>query len=132
MADNWRLDIINEGSRNLAHALALAFTRGHKATHYCDHPKHGLVLLWTDNGQPIDGEPACKLPFPLVVNDNPEKNTALQFVSSWLESAEYGDRPDIDGDSGKGWRLYNEAWGQVANNWAAFVAIQPAWSLYGK
>lgn len=39
-----------------------------------------------------------------------------------------------DGDiaTSKGWRIFNDQWGRVGDTWYAFVAIQPAWMLYGK
>lgn len=57
---------------------------------------------------------------------------ALSFVQGWLQNAEYGRQPDHDGSNSKGWRVYNEAWGHVSDDWAAFVAIEPVWALHGK
>lgn len=54
------------------------------------------------------------------------------FIESWLESIDYGPSPDIDGSVKKGFRMYNEAWGHVAEEWEAFVAVEPVWLMYGK
>lgn len=54
------------------------------------------------------------------------------MVWYWLESAEYEQEPDHDGSNIKGWRLFNEAWGQVFDDPYALVAITPEWALAGK
>lgn len=98
-------------------------------SHICDDLKRDesgvrtLILFWT---APASIKQSSQLPFPL------EMEAAPAFVSGWLNSAEFGDEPDIDGSCGKGWRVFNEAWGHVLGDYAAFVAIQPAWAMYGK
>ncbi len=57
---------------------------------------------------------------------------AADFARLWLAEQNYGNEPDHDGDNGKGWRLYNEAWGRVGGHTYSFVAIKPAWAMYGK
>lgn len=79
-----------------------------------------LVLFWHESG---GGTP---LPAPM------DAEAAIPFIKAWLAEADYGKQPDHDGDNGKGWRIYNEAWGHVARNHYAFVAIEPEWIMYGK
>lgn len=79
-----------------------------------------LILLWhqEQNAQP--------LPFAL---DGPGM---FEFVRSFLKTADYGRQPDHDGDNGKGWRVFVEGWGHVADSQSVVFAVQPAWAMYGK
>ena len=54
------------------------------------------------------------------------------FADAWLKDTHYGGAPDHDGDNGKGYRIFNEAWGHVCGMYEAFVGIEPAWLMYGK
>ena len=55
------------------------------------------------------------------------------LIEGWLQAkACYGKEPEHDGDNGRGFRLYNEGWGHVDGNWQAFMAVSPAWAMYGK
>ena len=80
----------------------------------------GMVLYWAECGR------ATALPLEMTLKQ------AAGFAAGWLEHADYGSRPDIDGDSKRGWRLYTESWGHVGGEWQAFAAVHPAWALYGK
>jgi len=61
------------------------------------------------------------------------KVTSLEsMIKDWLADQDYGESPDTDGSVSKGWRVYNESWGHIGDNWRAFVAIEPAWLEYGK
>lgn len=113
----------------------------------CDAGGVLLLLLWSDKAENVvervdysDGEQykekteraeketvtSTVLPFPL------DLNTSISFAWHWLTtSADYGNEPDHDGDNGKGWRVYNENWGRVGSFYG-FVAIKPAWAMYGK
>ena len=118
--DNFHIDITSEGSINAA--MRIAFSgRSHKASFYKVSATKGLVFGWSDSMR--DG---IKLPFSL------DADGAADFATRWLAEQDYGKEPDHDGDNGKGWRLYNESWGHVDDDWAAFVAVKPAWAMYGK
>lgn len=158
--DNLSVDVTSEGRVSLEHALALVFSRQREATHYlianvkhdvryygrtCDEKDANfdhegfpakvhhcessaidatgtpsLILFWSEH------EIATKLPFPL------DMKKSVDFAANWLEQVAYGKQPDHDGDNGKGFRVFNEAWGHVLGHWQAFVAIQPVWAMYGK
>lgn len=150
--DNRQIDVTSEGLESLGKALELIWpsAAGGKATHYIQSKfkeevsyyqnKKGLtthhysklvedqkgtdtlILLWSQSGDKRDQ----KLPFPLKLED------AKSFVSGWLDSLNWGHEPDHDGSNGKGWRVFTEAWGHVAGNHYAIVAVQPAWAMYGK
>lgn len=118
--DNFHFDITSEGNKALKTALSLFSPSGGKVTGYREDPEKGLVLYCSDSPH------ATKLPYPMTLEQ------AADFAAGWLEHANYGPRPDHDGDNGKGWRLYCESWGQVGGEWQAFAALQPAWAMYGK
>ena len=143
--DNKKFNIICEGHDALDLALKMIWGSipGGKATHYKVmklktetkyYPNHHttrniespdgvdtLILLW--NGD----KDAIKLPFPLKLEN------VTDFVIGWLENeADYGKEPDHDGDNGKGWRVFNEDWGHVADYTYSIIGIQPEWAMYGK
>ena len=122
MIDNFHIDITCQGSKPMLLALEIAFTNcpGNKAIGYRVIKDKGLVLYWTeaDNVTPF----LSKMTFSEVE----------PLVQGWLKEQDYGEQPDHDGSNGKGWHVYNEAWGHVNNEWEAFVAIEPAWAMYGK
>lgn len=153
--DNFNLDVTSEGRRHLELALGLAFGSHQKATHYAVREategeretvpdyipedkrkfhrpgwKYGrepkprrLVFYWSATENKPD---LVALPFTL------DAAGAVDFATRWLAEQDYGRQPDHDGDNGRGWRVYNEAWGHVDGDWGAFVAISPAWAMYGK
>lgn len=158
--DNFQIDVTSNGREDFVTVLRLAFkgAPGGKASSYAVHPTLGLVLRWTaaetdkkiydvslrderqralrEQGKtwevaaaaaPLDaGAPILPLPYPM------ETTAAIEFAWNWLAQASYGQKPDIDGDCKKGWRIFNEAWGHVGRDCYAFVAVRPTWALYGK
>lgn len=112
--------------------------------HLCKETDHcGRVYQWVTKKQPFDPEagdwekvkspPVKKLevhPFPFKMK---RVEDLLPFVTGWLKETDYGNEPDHDGSNGKGWRVYNHNWGQVIGCGSySFVAIEPAWAMYGK
>lgn len=69
---------------------------------------------------------SIKLPFTL------DFVGASQWAHRWLKEQDYGREPDHDGNNSKGWRVFNENWGHIGDDFYAFVAIQPAWAMHGK
>ena len=82
-----------------------------------------LVFYWASNTHNKD---VVELPFKL------DSEGATDFALRWLNELDYGKEPDHDGDNSKGWRVYCEGWGQVDGEWGAFLAVAPAWAMYGK
>lgn len=120
MADNFEFRITGA---SLEKSLDIATTQWSKVVGWStDSNGKRLVLYWTTTKQPG----FYPLPAPL------ERNEIVEFVRAWLKSVDYGPEPDHDGDNGKGWTVYNERWGHVANRYEAFVAIEPTWMMYGK
>lgn len=135
MSDNFHFDLTGVP---LEKCLDIAFggSASKRATHWLvqgpdegkqyPHTKHGtrLLLAWVDP----KGTGGDWIPFPAPLT----AEQAVETVKSWLNTADYGNQPDHDGDNGRGWRIYNESWGHVDGMWQAFVAIEPAWLMYGK
>lgn len=120
--DNFHIDITSSGDLLPAMKIAFEGAAGGKAEAYLIDPEKGLVLLWHADRQA--GE--TKFPFKM------DAEGAADFARRWLAEQDYGRQPDHDGDNGKGWRLYNEAWSHVGGYSYGFVAVKPAWIMYGK
>lgn len=82
-----------------------------------------LVFFWAE---PTNDPAFVKFPFAMDIEG------MADFATRWLASLDYGRRPDHDGDNGRGWNVYTEGWGHVDGQWQAFVAVSPAWAMYGK
>lgn len=55
----------------------------------------------------------------------------MPFVKGWLEQAEYGKQPDIDGHCTKGWRIFNTE--GIQDGWSRIsFAVQPVWAIHHK
>lgn len=133
--DNFHVDITSEGS--LADVMKIAFGKYRQAEGYLVSPEKGLVFFWLAAHETAVG--LVKLPFKMSA-----ANAAI-FAEQWLSQTDYGPEPDHDGDNGRGWRVYNEAWGRVnappmkdypnlpSEDWTySFIAVQPVWAMYGK
>jgi hypothetical protein len=121
--DNFRFDITND--RDLQPGLTLAFSKHREAVAWRIDTHDGqprILLAWTITGEGW-------IPFPVPIG--PEH--AATLIEEWLKVQEYGLQPGHDGSIGRGFRLYNEAWGHVEPyGWPAFVAVEPCWAWYGK
>lgn len=125
--DNFRIDVTWEGEKTFRTILEMVIRQkpGSKVEYYTLDPEYGMVLFWTEPTQSLKHN-AQKLPYKM------DPIAAIDFVWNWLKTADYEQQPDHDGDNGKGWRIFNEAWGHVKSEWAAICAIQPVWAMYGK
>ena len=121
--DNRAIDVTSEGKNDLSLALQLVWRNcaGAAAVWY-KIKDNTMFLYWAD---PKDKD-AVQLAYP----HNLEQ--AVNFIHGWLNAIGYPPQPDHDGDNGKGWRVFNEAWGHVCNSPYGFVGIQPVWAMYGK
>lgn len=138
--DNFRFDMTCEGSALLVAAFELVFkgARNSGASHYSirepqektefrsARPRR-MVFYGYGSTPPWERRDYhVALPFKMNAGQ------AAQFALGWLAEVDYGREPDHDGDNGKGWRLYNEGWGQVDDDHGAIIAVAPAWAMYGK
>lgn len=125
--DNFHFDMTSRGVHTLRQALALfgaAVEAGDPERRVCGYaidPERGMVLYCSPSPQ------ATLLPFEMSLAQ------AAEFAHEWLvQRADYGQRPDIDGDCEKGWRLYCQEWGRIGGDDHAFAAVKPAWAMYGR
>lgn len=101
--------------------LAMKLVIGDKKTVGYGVVKNSLVLYWhnADNVQ--------ILPYEMDAQE------ATNFAWGWLcKNKPSAEQPDHDGDNKIGFRVFNEAWGYVYGESAAYVAIEPIWAMYGK
>ncbi len=118
--DNFRIDVTCEGDEALRAVMTIAFTQHRSAVGWRLDPEYGMILYWTDH------KGTNALPFPH------DAEATFHMVKKWLETQDYGREPGHDGSNGKGFRVYNEAWGHIGSEWQAFLAIKPEWAWYGK
>jgi hypothetical protein len=123
--DNRLISVQSEGRTafNLAFQLLFDNAPGDKVTHYIEHHKSGLILLWSEEGK------AIKLPVPLGWKD------AADLSWTWLNDQDtklYHEYLDHDGSNGRGFRVYNEDWGHVGGYSYAVLGVIPVWAWYGK
>ena len=122
--DNRRIDITVNG--NLEGWLKLAMPY-EKAVGWADRGRDDdgtrrIVLFWSPSKRDD------YVPFP----GHADAAALAVYVRQWLDAVTYHRIRDFDGDTGKGFRIYNEAWGHVDDEWQAMLAIQPVVALYGK
>jgi hypothetical protein len=123
--DNRIISVQSEGRKAFDLAFQLLFDNapGDTVTHYIDHPKAGLILLWSSESN------AIKLPVPLKWKE------AADLAWAWLGSKtdkEYTEYCDHDGSNGHGFRVYCEDWGHVGGYHYGVLGVVPVWAWYGK
>lgn len=118
--DNKRFDITSEGKGDFDFAMRIAMSAWNKTIGYRVHENH-LVLYWTERKE------ISILPYAMDADET------IAFAWGWLQRAKPSTQePDHDGDNERGFRVFSEAWGEVFNQYEAFVAITPIWAMYGK
>ena len=83
-----------------------------------------LVFYWRESDDDVEVHP---FPFQAAAGE-----TMASFAFNWLAQVDYGPEPDHDGSNARGYRVFNEAWGRLGDDDAAFLAVEPAWALIGK
>jgi len=84
-----------------------------------------MVLLWNEDS--VRGAKATKLPFPLTCE------AAIEFLWSYLTTAEFGNEPDHDGSNRRGFVVTTgNFWGHVEGSHYAFIGAYPDWQMCGK
>lgn len=106
------------------YAIREAVPRGE---HVWQHPKPLRLVFFQYDNKNNSVKDMVNFPFEM------DAAGVADFASRWLNgSADYGREPDHDGDNGRGWTVYNEAWGHVDSQYQAFIAVTPTWAMYGK
>ena len=123
--DNHRFDITAD--KGLSDWIRCCCARRISAVGWSTHPPEGdkparLVFYWMESKAPG----FTNLPF------RADAAEVFTIAERWLAQSDYGPQPGHDGDNGKGFRLYNERWGHVDGRHEAFLAVSPAWAMYGK
>lgn len=123
----------NDEDEQLLAALKLIFAQsGCKAEGWSYSKKYGLILYW-HCGDSQDKE-IHQFPAPMTAE------RVFPVVKEWLGSKDAAEvecvgedaNLDHDGHNEKGWRVYCEYWGHVADSSYAFCAIKPVYCWYGK
>lgn len=94
------------------------------ATHYLFGENEGfswIELRW------CDAEGAIKLPYE--INSYAK---LFGFVRAWLDDANYGEEPDTDGSTNKGWSVKVGSVSGKHINFYAVCRIEAEWIVYGK
>lgn len=143
--DNFHIDLTARGKEALTLALKIVLM-DHTPTHWCRHPKAGLVLFWhhrpefpikytewgptTEKGASSRDVTIDVHPFPCRIK---RAEDLAMFVEGWLSEQVYPPEPDLDGSCSKGFRIYNERYGRVGGcGDYSFIAIQPEWAEHHK
>jgi len=139
--DNFCIHVICKGDEALKHAFNLAFSKHKNAAFYAIRPAETavnnadvaqsnrptkslrLIFFWCKQEGVKD-----LVPFPFKM----DAAACAEFASRWLAEADYGPEPDHDGSNGRGWRLYNESWGHIDEEYSAIIAVAPNWAWFGK
>lgn len=126
------VDVRSEGEYHLLRAVEIAMIShrgppsagGRMKPETVSHWKADAHGLWFGWHEKLGGVP---LPVPL------EAAGVVPIITGWLALAEYGDGPDTDGDSMKGWRL-RAGYGafEISNPFYATFCVSPEWMIYGK
>jgi hypothetical protein len=125
--DNRVISIKAEGRVAFDLAVQLMFSdrfRKNKVTHYAESSK-GLMFF---TGEEVSLN-TIKLPIPL------DWSGVSDLAWRWLQeqpSDSYADYIDHSGSMGKGFHIYNDAWGHVAGSSKGIMAVKPIWAWYGK
>lgn len=119
--DNQTIQITSQGEPDFRKALSFFFRSPIDVVKfYSVSESHGLILYWAECN---DAKP---LPFVMA------EKAAADFAWNWLQQADYPPEPDHDGENGKAFQIYNEAWTHVNGRWEARVGIRPVWAMFGK
>jgi hypothetical protein len=133
--DNRLFKINGEGLETLKAVLKLAFKQEGdwiKAESWKITPEHGFVLCWYSNEYDKEMQN-----FPGKLSSD----LAAQMVWEWLQQDEtweknvyrdWEDDLDHDGDNYRGWVVYCEDWGHVADCHGAICAVKPCYLWAGK
>jgi len=119
MSNSFRFDFTDD--EKIEEMMALAFRKQPKGASGWGVVDGSLIFYWGTIESPA-------VPFPVRV----DSGAAAQIATSWLAEQDYGREPDTDGFAKRGFRIYNEAWGHAGGSYQGFVAVKPAWIVYGK
>ena len=120
---NFRLVVESRGREHFVAAMKMCFDDFPTATHY-KIDSAGMHLFW---GKSMSVANAVEEPIPLPYEMNVD--AAIEFVWGWLQAADRGPEPDLDGSCKRdGFIVEN-----TKHGWSyRFVRVLPVWSEYHK
>ncbi len=120
---NFRLIVESRGREHFVAAMKMCFDDHSTATHY-KIDSAGMHLFW---GESTHAHGAADKPIPLPYEMKVEQ--AIEFVWGWLQSADRGSEPDIDGSCARDGFIVEH----TGQGWSyRFVRVLPIWSEYHK
>lgn len=119
MMDNKKLEIWIDSKSDFDLAMKIAIGSRKTIGYLVDNNR--LALCWAEC------EGMVSVPYAMNVQQ------ATDFVWGWVQNTlpNYK-KPDHDGETEKGVRVFTEDWGHVFSKWEAFVGVEPIWAVYGK
>jgi hypothetical protein len=93
--------------------------------------RDGGVTHWRTDGDVLYfgwHESMQGTPLPAKMN----RDMLVPLINAWLKDAEYGEEPDIDGSTVKGWTISNRIKYEVKGQFYITFAVYPTWLEYGK
>lgn len=126
-------DMTAEDKTDLARLLGIVFGSNTKAVGYVirPHVQEGeerstdvkISFYWT---APPSDPNYVSFPFKM------DASGSADFVSRWLEEADYGPEPDIDGSVRPGWRVHDESNSGLFGDYRVIFSASPKRIVYGK
>ncbi len=127
-----KLDIYLTGQENLFKCFDLATNIHQKYIGYkVVNNKKGLrmYIYWCNPDNMMAKSEANWFPYEM------DSKEISNFVWGWLKRADYGDEPDTDGGTGKGFHFVARDFGDLldgCDEYAVGVIVTPVWFVYGK
>lgn len=127
-----KIDIWLEGKENLRKCFDLA-TNIH--TKWCGYKivndEYGtrMFVYWCQPTGFDRKNDVNWLPYEMNVEE------ITNFIWGWLERVDYGEVPDTDGSTGKGFHFRSKDFGDLmegCDEYAVGVIVSPEWFVYGK
>lgn len=123
--DNFDVSVTGKGKELLRSVLAIAMIDYHHVLAYMEDDSPGnpgtrrLHLYWYYD----ENNNSIKLPYPFNIDQ------CIEFVWGWLQNADYGPEPDINGSCSKGWKIG----GSKGGGWSHVIfTVEPVWAEHHK
>lgn len=127
-----KLDIYLTGQDNLHKCFDLATNIHQKYIGYKvvnDNKGLRMFIYWCNPDDMMTKSEANWFPYEMDAKE------ISDFVWGWLKRADYGEEPDTDGGTGKGFHFRALDFGDLmdgCNEYAVGVIVTPVWFVYGK
>lgn len=125
MSDNYNFLVQSKDQKEFELAMQLAFKYVKKASHFKIKNNSQMTFASTIS----ENNSSDKLPYEM------DCKAATEFAWNWLQGANYGSQPDIDGGTKKGFCVSNCKEDKLLPPWGCFgkfVTIETMWMIYHK